>query len=251
VASRASTTASFAAPQLLPDVNSDADDTDPFFLPGEQVLFFSSSRNGSRDLYTATRTGSGFTTPTALANVNSEHAEERPVLTADGLTLYFQSRRLSPLNDTDGDIWVATRPSLTADFGAPQNLTALNTTGSEIPVAVSPDTCTVTFASNRETGLGGSNIHRLYRATRGQPQNPVTITLNIVGNGSVNTSPFACSTDNVGTCSAQLGAGTTLMVWGNRPGYWTGTCAPNGSPGLSTDAVITVTTSATCTVTFP
>jgi hypothetical protein len=142
--------------------------------------------------------------------------------------------------------------AVTAAFGAPQNLAALNTSGSEIPVAVSPDGCSLTFASNRETGLGGTEIHRLYRATRGQPATMATITLNIVGNGSVNTAPFSCSTGNTGMCSAQLAAGpTTLTVWGNRQAYWSGTCAPNGSPGLSTDGVITVTTSATCTVTFP
>lgn len=79
----------------------------------------------------------------------------------------------------------------------------------------------------------------------------VTVNLNVVGNGSVNTAPFSCATGNTGTCSAQLAAGTSLTVWGNRQGYWSGTCAPNGAPGLSTDGVITVTTSATCTITFP
>jgi hypothetical protein len=47
------------------------------------------------------------------------------------------------------------------------------------------------------------------------------------------------------------GEGATPILWGNRQAYWSGTCAPNGSPGLSTDGVLTVTTSATCTVTFP
>jgi hypothetical protein len=251
MASRSSTTASFGAPQLVPSVNSTSDDSDPFFLPGEQELFFSSSRNGSRDLYMATRTSTGFTTPFLLANVNSTEEDTRPVLTRDGLTLYFRSRRPSPLNDSDGDIWVATRGSSTAAFGSPQNVTVLNTTGSEIPVAVSPDSCTLYFASNRETGLGGTERYRIYKATRGQPPTMVTVTLNIVGNGSVDTAPFACSTGNTGTCSAQLAAGTSMIVWGNRPGYWSGTCAANGAPGLSTDGVVTVTTSNTCTVTFP
>jgi hypothetical protein len=251
MASRASTAASFGGTQLVPNVNSNSDDADPFFLAGEQTLFFSSSRSGSRDLWTATRTLTGFTTPVQVGNVNSTHEDSRPVLTPDGLTLFFRSRRPSPSGDGDGDIWFATRASQAGQFGTPQNLSVLNTTGSEIPVAVSPDGCTLTFASNRETGLGGTTVHRLYRATRGQPPTPVTITMNIVGNGSVNTAPFACSTGNTGTCSAQLTAPASMILFGNRQGYWSGACRPNGAPGLSTDGVLTVTTSATCTVTFP
>jgi hypothetical protein len=251
VSSRASTNDAFGAPQNLGSVNGPSADNDPFLVSGEQQLFFTSSRNGSFDLYSSTMTGSAFGAPVALANVNSPQEDTHPVLTADGLTLFFGSRRLAPSTDTDGDIWVATRTPTSPNFGTPQNLPVFNTSGAEFPVAISRDSCTLYFASNRETGLSGTELYRIYSITRGQPQTMVNVTLNIVGNGSVNTAPFACSTGNVGTCAAQLAAGAAPILWGNRQAYWSGTCAANGSPGLSTDGVLTVTTSATCTITFP
>jgi hypothetical protein len=254
VSSRTSTNGAFGAPQVLDTVNGSSVDRDPFLISGETQLFFSSNRGGNYDLYSSTKNGSAFATPGALLNVNSPQMESHPVLGSDGLTLFFGSRRPSPTGDTDGDIWVSTRSPSSGNFETPQNLPVFNSSGAEFPVAISRDSCTLYFASNRETGLGGTDLYRVYSITRGQPQTMVTITLNIAGIGSVNTAPFACSgngSTNTGTCSAQLAAGTSQILWGNRQAYWSDRCAANGMPGLSTDGVLTVTTSSTCTITFP
>ena len=52
-------------------------------------------------------TGATFTTPTALASVNSSADDWRPVQTRDGLTIFFGSRRTDRSGDADGDIWMA------------------------------------------------------------------------------------------------------------------------------------------------
>ena len=147
--------------------------------------------------------------------INSDSEDYRPVLTADGLTLYFASSRTGIGGDTAGDILMATRPNTTANFGTPVNLWGLNTSGTEFPVNVSADGCTLYFASNDATN---QQHFRLYQAKHGMSLiGQVTTRINIVGTGSVATAPFNCSTHNFGTCSAVGAAGTPMMVCGIAP----------------------------------
>jgi hypothetical protein len=245
----------FSAPAPVPGINSSVHDQDPFWWGGD-TLYFSSERptGAQRDLYVTKLTDTGFSTPMKLNGpVSSPSAEDfAPVVTADGLTLYFSSRRPGLGGDGDGDIWMAKRASLDADFGEPVNLGPLNTTGKEYPVAVSRDGCTLYFASNRDTGLGGTDSFRLYQATRGKtiPQT-VTLRLNIVGNGSVNYGPFHCSTGNVGTCEASAPPDSQLYIVGSRQSTWSGTCIAYGSAPVSTDGIVMFTNNGVCTLTFP
>jgi hypothetical protein len=71
--------------------------------------------------------------------------EFAPVLTGDGLTLYFS--RVSPGESLD--IWVATRPSLGAPFEAPSKVTELSSDNYEMLGWISPDGCTAYLDSNR------------------------------------------------------------------------------------------------------
>jgi hypothetical protein len=227
-------------------------DEDPFLLPGEQTLYFQSARSGTgRDIYVATKSGSTFTNVTPVTAVNSTSEDSRPMLTRDGLTMFLGSRRPAPSGDTDGDIWVAQRTTPTGTFTAPTNVASLNTSGADFPISLSADGCTLTFASNRETGLGGTQVYRLYQATRAASPSTVTVTMNIVGNGTVTTAPFNCGPNTPGTCTVQRPFGATLLVEGNRQAAWSGACQANGTPGLSTDAHVSFTLGGTCTVTFP
>ena len=227
-------------------------DEDPFLMPGEQMLYFQSTRSGtSRDIYVATKNGPAFTNVMPVAGVNSDQEDTRPILTRDGLTMFFGSRRTSSLGDTDGDIWVAQRTTPTGAFVTPTNAASLNTSGIDFPVSLSADGCTLTFASNRETGLSGTQVFRLYEATRAPALSTVTVTMNIVGNGTVTTAPFNCGPGTPGTCTVQRPFGTTLPVDGSRQATWSGACEANGTAGLSTDANVSFTLGGTCTVTFP
>lgn len=251
--SRLGVGAPFTAAVALTAVNSTVLDQDPFFTQGGQALFFDSKRASTdQELFISTWTSGAFTTPQRLpATVNSTADDERPVLSRDGLRLYFRSKRGGGLfNDTDGDIWISQRATTTADFGAPTNLAVLNSHGNEFPVALSADGCSLYIASNRHTGLGGIDNFRLYEAKRGPQPATVTMTLNVVGGAGSVGAPFNCSTGNIGTCTAQAPYGDQV-VWASRQAYWEGGCAANGSPGLSTDGVMSFTVEPNCKVTFP
>ena len=167
-------------------------------------------------------TGATFYAPRGFQvgdqGLHSRYEELRPVLSPDGLTLYFGSKRYGIGNDTNGDIWMARRTPTDPPFQQPINLWGMNNTGIDFPVTVSADGCTLYFASNEETGLGDSQNFRLYQATRGtSTPAQVTLRLNILGQGSVTQPPFNCGPGNTGTCSASAPPDTTWVVNGERP----------------------------------
>jgi hypothetical protein len=249
----------FTAPGVVPaPISSQWQDEDPFWL-GNNTLYFVSeveSQGAHRDIFRATWDGTTdtFSGRTNIANVNSTAEEFRPVLSADGLTLYFSSRRGGGIgNDTSGDIYMARRSSTGVDFPTtlPVNLWGLNTTGIDYPVTISANGCTLYFASNEETGLSDSPNFRLYQATRGiSTPAQVTLRLNILGQGSVTQAPFNCGPNNTGTCAASAPPDTTMLVNASSQALWTGSCTGHGGPP-STDGVLTFSENAVCTIKFP
>jgi hypothetical protein len=245
---RSSLAGAFDTPVALASLNTGGSEEDPFLLPDEQTLLFASERATSTDIYKATLASGSFTNPIALSINTANMGDMRPVPTRDGLTIYFESRRPSASGDTDGDIWIAEASS--GGFSAPTNLVSLNSSGTDFPVSLSPDGCSLYLASNRETGLGATPVFKLYRAQRQASPSQVSVSMNIVGDGSVATSPYNCKAAG-GTCSAQRTFGSDVVVWASRQAYWSGACVPNGTAGLSTDGVVLFEMDGVCTVTFP
>lgn len=254
---RASTSAAFGMPQAL-SINTSSIERDPFFAPWSSTLYFASERSGSqRDLFQSTFDGFTFSTPQALAVVNDASTDdENPVLTPDGLKLYFKARRGGIRHpsigaDGDGDIWSAARASTSSSFGTPVIDTLLNTSGVEFPVAISADGCSLFIASNRETGLGSQDNYRLYEAKRGPPPANVTMTVQVIGGASDGVgSPINCAAGS--TCMITRPYGTILDgVAANRQALWTGGCEARGGPGLSTDSMWSFTVDPQCIVQFP
>jgi Tol biopolymer transport system component len=102
-----------------------------------------------------------------LANVNSDSSDREPVLSADGLTLFFASDRTPAPSDGGGlDIYVATRPNILSDFGAPGSLAGVNTAAREDPVSLSPDGKFLYFSSGSPTYAKS--------LTTGDPPTPLT-----------------------------------------------------------------------------
>ena len=239
-------------------ISSQWQDEDPFWWGNNTLYFVSEVENqGShRDIFRAAwdATTGTFSNRTNVANVNSGAEEFHPVLSPDGLTLYFSSRRGGGIgNDTSGDVYMARRSSTDFDFPEtpPVNLWGLNTTGIDYPVTVSANGCTLYFASNEETGLSDSQNFRLYEAKRGESTPAqVTLRLNILGQGSVTQAPFNCGPNNTGTCSASAPPDTTMIVNASGPAVWTGSCTGHGGPP-STDGVLTFAQNAVCTIKFP
>lgn len=227
-----------AASALGNNVNTNQHDQDPFYSEINDTLYFASevSPSSIKDIYYLNG-GTRTALPTGTTAINHPDFDDyRPVLSADGLVLYFASKRSGIGGDTDGDIWMATRSTSTGTFGTPTAQNILNRSGRDFPVALSSDKCTLYFASNRETGLGSTDHYRLYKAERPETTpSTVTLQLQISGTGSVTTSPFNCSHSGpgfggTGTCSANLAPGTVQQINASSSSTWSGSCTSFTNP---------------------
>jgi Tol biopolymer transport system component len=110
-----------------------------------------------------------FGTPTNLGPVvNSPGADGSPNISADGLTLYFDSLR--PSGFGDWDIWVATRENIDDDWSAPEPLPApVNSVSADAGPSISADGLSLYFASKRSGGFGSFDIWVTRRKTTEEP----------------------------------------------------------------------------------
>lgn len=101
-------------------------------------------REGAGDIWRAVRPSreAPFAAPEPLEEINTEEFYEcAPVLSPDGLTLYFTTNRFLGWNWL-GDIACATRPSRTEPFGPVERVHSLGTCWfSDILVGVTADNC--------------------------------------------------------------------------------------------------------------
>lgn len=118
-----------------------------------------SCRTGNEDLYRSIRTGTSFSAPVLVAELSTQSSQGDPVITADGLTLYFRSDR--PAGFASFNIYVAMRPTLGDPFGPAVLALNVNGPGAEGASWSSPDGCRLYLTSDR----AGTND--IYVATRG------------------------------------------------------------------------------------
>jgi len=102
-----------------------------------------------------------FPSPTLVMSLSSVAGDGTPSLTADRLEIYFKSERAGGAGG--GDIWKATRTSVTSAWSTPVNVGELNTAAEDVGTEVSPDGLTLYFSSSRS---GGAGLLDLYVATR-------------------------------------------------------------------------------------
>jgi hypothetical protein len=139
----------FGAPFLLEALASGASgDATPFLSADGTELFYSSLRGGaqSADIFRASRQADGgFGDPKPLDSVNTLGGEESsPVLSADGLTLYFTSdRNFSSVPK----IFVARRAVAGAAFNLPVVVSELDNGLVRNAGWLSPDQCRLYFQS--------------------------------------------------------------------------------------------------------
>ncbi|HEV8265487.1 MAG TPA: hypothetical protein VGQ06_11085, partial [Gemmatimonadales bacterium] len=106
----------FGAAVLVPELSSSSQDQGPAIRRDGLEFFLTSARPGTLggvDLWTSTRasTSDPWSTPVHLGPVvNSAVLDDRPTLSFDGTTLYFQSPRDGGLGAND--IYVLTRSTL-------------------------------------------------------------------------------------------------------------------------------------------
>lgn len=157
-----------SADDLGCSVNSTGNDADPFLVEdGEEegTLYFVSNRNPLTgfDVYKSVydKQAGTFGPAQAVAELNSAGAEFKVVIRGDGLEAFIGSNRPGSAGN---DIWVSTRARQTDPWGAPKNLTGINSTGADAPGSLSADGTTLYFQSNRAGGLGLGDIWMVKRA---------------------------------------------------------------------------------------
>ena len=142
-------------------VNSAGDEFGPSYVEehGVGVLYFSSNRGGSHDIYRSVQLGEGsFAAPVAVAAVNTAANEFRPNVRKDGREIVFDSDRMGGFGATD--IYSSIRSSVDEAWSAPANLgSAINTAAGESRASLSWDGSTLLFGSGKPGGEGASDIY--------------------------------------------------------------------------------------------
>ena len=121
--------------------------------------------SGSQDIFVMSRTeiGGSFGPPQNLGPiVNGDQADRWASISADGLELYF-TRNPSAADLLGGEIFVAKRDNVSAEFAEVTRLPSAINTGSTMAPSISPDGLTLFFSSDRPGGFGDLDI---WAATR-------------------------------------------------------------------------------------
>ncbi len=161
----------FGPPENLGSpVNSPYIDYGTSISPDGLSHYFTSDRpggSGGRDLWVAARPtlSDPWGLPINLGpTVNSPAWDSCPNISADGLTLFFESER--PGGSGGNDIWFTTRATPDGDWGPPTNLgSTVNTPAWDSCPAISTDGLTLYFTSERAGGSGGADLWVTMRPT--------------------------------------------------------------------------------------
>lgn len=149
----------FSAPVALPfDTDGQTEQT-PRFSADDRTLFFASNRDGSLDIFQATRSAPGandFGTPVAVAGVSVDGATDKWFMPCDGGRYLMISDR-----DGDPDIYEGVLGQ-----GDPVRVAELSSNDSETGTFLTDDCLTTYFASTRT----GDN--RIFTSTRTSVDQP-------------------------------------------------------------------------------
>lgn len=167
MATRTSRTAPFANEATLPQ-SGPSNDNDPSVSADDLSLWFHSGRNGTADIFLATRTAAGMPFGTALAiptvnqpTTNENHAYFR----AAASELWFISDR--PGGAGGFDIYTSKKSGNA--FGAPVRVVELASATADWQPQPSEDGLTIVFASDRPGGKGLLDLWTASRADATQP----------------------------------------------------------------------------------
>jgi len=151
-------------------VNSSSNDGSTSISADGLSLYFTSNRPGgygSQEIWVSkcSKKGDPWGQPENLGStVNAPSFDFRPSISADGLSLYFDSRRPGGLGGPD--IWVTKRASLEDPWEKPVNLgPPVNSSFQEGAVSISADGLALFFISNRPGGYGLHDIWMTWRTT--------------------------------------------------------------------------------------
>ncbi|MFC1634778.1 LamG-like jellyroll fold domain-containing protein [Planctomycetota bacterium] len=170
---------------LGPTVNTPAANSSPSISADGLTLFFDSDRpggSGDWDVWVTTRetTNDDWGTPVNLGpTVNTSATEGNPGISADGLSLFFDSGR--PGGNGGRDIWLTTRDTKDDEWGTPMNLgPTINGPSYDAQSNLSPDGLSFFFSSRRPGGYGDRDTWLTTRETTNDPwREPVNLGQNV------------------------------------------------------------------------
>ncbi len=149
VASRATTSASFAAFTALNGIATAEDEGNAYVLPNQSALYFNATRGGTSTIYRASHLGGGvFGTPQVVQGLASVANPGHAAVTTDERTMYINGGNTS----TEYDVYVARRPSTSSAFDAPKRVPELSTPEADYPTWVSDDDCVILLTHRRPGG---------------------------------------------------------------------------------------------------
>ena len=145
---------------------------------GLSLYYDSADPGGSADIFVVTRASAeatfDFSNPQPLTELNTADTDQAPHVSQDGLTIAFASSRAGGAGGVD--LYMATRENLADPFGAPVNLSSVNTSALENTPRFTDDLLTLYFYSDRLGGFGGRDI---YVTTRESITDPFGAPLNL------------------------------------------------------------------------
>jgi len=138
-------------------INSAVFDFGPSYFEDESgngVLYFSSNRAGTQDIYSSVDFGAAQLVP----ELNTAFNDVRPYVRKDGLEIVFDSNRPGGFGLLD--IYTASRATTADPWSTPTNLGPLiNSAANDARPTLSRDGFTLMFGSNRGGGDGQSDIY--------------------------------------------------------------------------------------------
>ncbi|MFC1766443.1 hypothetical protein ACFL6U_30735, partial [Planctomycetota bacterium] len=195
-------------------VNSSTFDGSPSLSGDGLTLYFDSLRGGGHgngDIWVtrrATKSGAWGSAVNLGPPVNTSGDEGFPVISSDGLELYFGDfSPVLPGGVGKRDLWMSQRPTVSDPWDPPQNLgPTINSTDHDEMPGMSADGLILLVTARRPGGYGGRDI---WFARRASINDPWTELVN--AGPSINTSRY----DQSATISAD---GSTLYFSSNRSG---------------------------------
>jgi WD40-like Beta Propeller Repeat len=158
-ATRARPTDDFTDIRLAPNVNTGASEVQPYLTRDSTTLYFVRTVSAAQVVFRAMGSiTAGFANPSMVAELHGPTNDTDPVVSADGLTVFWGSDRPGGMGDVD--VWQAQRTTLSGVFGQPAPVTPVNTSGFDSPSDVSADGCRLYITSTRAGRTG------IYVATR-------------------------------------------------------------------------------------
>lgn len=148
--------------KLMPKgVNTSYFEACPTLSPDEKTMYFVSERNGEKfgsDIFKTTKTGSKWSAPIPVTNLNTEENETTVWLHPSGKWLFFSSKGHNSMGGYDIFVseWQGT------NWGAPRNMGyPINTVNDDTHFRISPDGKFAFISSMRPGGVGDRDIYMI------------------------------------------------------------------------------------------